>query len=208
MTNDGFVDRLHLIDKLVDQVVVQADQFHRPNHHLTTFFVGRFDFFRDVFTGLQQGHAILLDLMQAAVGACDDVQRFHDIIAQNAFHRGERNAVVFVIIVVIGRSLSAFCALFAFLVFVLVVLFTVGKTFGRSDIQRRVIRVFVAGKRAHVRGIGRVEIDHVPQQNDFFLQRLPPGHKRGERQRRLANAGDHVFTASFDPLGNGNFAFA
>ena len=57
-------------------------------------------------------------------------------------------------------------------------------------------------------GIGRFEIDDVAEEDFSFVQLIAPDDDGLERQRALAQAGDHGLAAGLDALGDGDFAFA
>ena len=57
-------------------------------------------------------------------------------------------------------------------------------------------------------GIGRFEIDDVAQEDLSFVQLVAPDDDGLERQRALAQPGDHRLAAGLDALGDGDFAFA
>ncbi len=101
------------------------------------------------------------------------------------FHRGQRHVVLEIVLLVatLGRrrSLSVLVPL-AF-----------------SDLRR------VAAVGA---GIGRLEVDDVPQEDLALDEFVPPDDDRLEGERALAQAGDHRLAPGLDPLGDGDLAFA
>ncbi len=72
------------------------------------------------------------------------------------------------------------------------------------SIEQFLIRRRIAGARA----VGGVEIDDVAQEHLSVLQRVVPRQQRTDGDGAFANAADHHFTAGFDTLGDGDFAFA
>ena len=57
-------------------------------------------------------------------------------------------------------------------------------------------------------GIGRFEIDDVAEEDFAFVEFVAPDDDGLERQRALAQAGDHRLAAGLDALGDGDFALA
>ena len=72
-------------------------------------------------------------------------------------------------------------------------------------IERGAVHFVIAVERA---AEGRLEVDHVAQQDVFVEKFVTPDGDGLKRQRAFAEARDHRVAAGLDPLGDGNLALA
>ena len=185
-THQTLVDRVKLLDKRFDAVVVEGEAFHfldKIGGELLVFLVLR----RGKLVALKRELDLLvLQLAQLLVIGGNGVEGFEHFRLQFGFHRGKRHGVVVLAI--------------------LIDLFFLGLDAGRRLTGKRglaVIDLLGIGT-----GKGGVEVDDVAKENLALVQLIAPDDDRLEGERAFAQARDHGFAAGLDALGDGDFALA
>ncbi len=166
---------------------------------------GDSDSFLSLFSTL-----LVLQPAQLLVGVGDAVEGLQHLGLELGLHRGKRDRVLQIVVVVeaVGRGRRR-------------ALEALGRSLRRggggdafADLRGQRLR---GAGRGHVdlrrllavrAGVGRFEIDDVAQQNLGVVQFVAPDDDGLEGQRAFAQARDHRLAARLDALGDGDFALA
>ncbi|MNU71706.1 hypothetical protein D3C71_611410 [compost metagenome] len=202
---------VELLDKAVDTVLVQRQRLDGRDQLIlqflvTTLLAGR----QRTGAGKTRLDLLILKLAQLLVGIGNGVERFHDLRTQFGFHRGKRKIGLVVVLFFLFRRKAIAAHISHILVTCrrtqLAGLFLL---FGGLAVSLDLFRALELGSRLGFRtGIGRFEIDDLPQKRRALIQFVAPDDQRLERQRAFAKARNHRFAAGLDTLGDGDFALA
>ncbi len=208
--DQALVDVVELLDQRVDAVLVERQRFDVGDDFLLQ---------RLVFALLGRRQRLVLELVldvlvlqpaQLLVGVGDAVERLQHLGLELGLHRGKRDGVFQIVLVVEPFGRGGRFAVEA-----------LGRRLRRGGgrdafADLRGERLGGAG-RGHVdfrrllavrAGVGRFEIDDVAQQNLGVVQFVAPDDDGLEGQRAFAQARDHRLAARLDALGDGDFALA
>ena len=203
--HQALVDVVELLDQRLDARRVERQRLHRLDQLVLQLLQPA------VLAGRQRagrGQPVLdllvLQLAQLLVGVGDDVERLHHLRPQFGFHRGQRQARLVLVFLVVVHQPARVAADIGDVVLV-------ARANGAA-FRRRLGRFLDALDHRRLlglgAGIGRFEIDDLAQQDLRFVELVAPDDDGLEGQRAFAQARDHRLAAGLDALGDGDFALA
>ncbi len=133
---------------------------------------------------------LVLQAAQLLIVTGNRIKDFENFRLELSLHGGEREIVLCLLVLFLFFRLF-----FDYLAFSL----------GAFLVERGLALIDLLRIRAR---IGGIQIDNVAEQNVSFIQLIAPDNDRLEAKRAFAETRNHGLTASFNTLGDGDFAFA
>ena len=194
------VDAVELLDQHLDAGVVERQALHVLDDLVAQLRVGALLLRADLLGGHVHLDAPVLQLAELAVGVGDVVEGLQHLGLELGLHGRQRHGVLEVLLL-LDLALGTRRAVRGLLVV------GGGRRWRRrrADCGRR-----HRGRRRLGLGtlVGRLQIDHVAQQDLGAVELVAPDDDGLEGERALAQAGDHGLAAGLDALGDGDLAFA
>ena len=236
VADQALVDVVELLDQRVDAVLVERQRFDRRDDLVLELLVAALLGGRERRVLQLELDVLVLQAAELLVEVGDAVEGLDHLRLELGLHRGERQGVlVIVLVVLLGGDAGA-------LGLDLVDLLAVGGGERRRRLARRRrpgaarLRLAVARGRLPLcraaasgavgagcavgrrrrrdgvlgvgAGIGRLEVDDVAEENLAGVELVAPDDDRLEGERRFAEARDHGLAAGLDALGDGDLALA
>ncbi len=222
-SDETLVDVVELLDQRIDAVLVQRQRLDLRDHLILELAVTPVLAGRELRALHAAGDELVLQAAELLVVLRDALEGLHDLRLQLRFHRGKRDCVLVLVVILVAELFGGGLARRALLVIrtgrgrgargglrcgaigagvgMVLSVVNIRVVAGLDDHRRR--RVLRVRPR-----IGGLQVDDVAEENLPLVELVLPDDDGLEGERGFAEARDHGLAAGLDALGDGDFALA